>query len=131
VVSGAGFGMMAPDQLAAYRAAVDDPRRGAELERIVADRRAAGLQMAGPQLRSAPRGCSRDHPRIELLRFKGLAAMRHASPAEWSALPDALALVTGVWPAAAPLDDWLATHVGPTAMVPSERPGRRPVPGRG
>jgi uncharacterized protein (TIGR02453 family) len=127
VVSGAGFWMMASDQLARYRAAVDDADTGVALERIVADLRAQGCEMAGHQLRTAPRGFSRDHPRLELLRFKSLAAMRRASPGEWTAERDRLAWVTGVWQAAEPLDRWLGHHVGPPAEVPGGGPGRRPA----
>src|ERR671914_3054006 len=71
---GAGRGMyeMAPDQLERYRAAGGKDRAGDNLVDIVASARAAGLEVTGHGvLKTAPRGYPRDHPRIELLRFKG------------------------------------------------------------
>jgi uncharacterized protein (TIGR02453 family) len=132
VVAGAGYWMMAPDQLARYRAAVDDQQAGAALDAVVAGLRADGFELAGHQLRSAPRGVAKDHPRLELLRFKSLAAMRRASPPAWAAVDDPLAWLTGVWAAAAPLDRWLVDHVGPTtattaASPPGQGTARRPA----
>jgi uncharacterized protein (TIGR02453 family) len=73
---GSGYWMMADDQLARFRAAVDDDKAGPELEDAVAEMRAAKLDTAGDSLKTAPRGYPRDHPRIELLRRKGLAGLR-------------------------------------------------------
>ncbi len=70
---GSGAWMMARDQLARYRAAVDDPVAGPELEALVADVRRQRLHIEAQPLKTAPRGYPRDHPRIELLRAKSLA----------------------------------------------------------
>jgi uncharacterized protein (DUF2461 family) len=74
---------MAPDQLDRYRQAVAADRPGRELARRVAKARAAGLDVTGHgELKTAPKGYPKDHPRIELLRYKGLIAWQ-----EWPAGP--------------------------------------------
>src|SRR4051794_26708299 len=77
--AGTGYYGMARDQLERYRAAVADEAAGAELERIVAGTRDAGLDLAGQTLRTAPRGMRRDPPRIELLRHSSLFAGRRVA----------------------------------------------------
>jgi len=73
--AGAGMWEMSPEQLARYRGAVAGDRTGKELERIAAELEQAGITVHGHgALKSAPRGYSADHPRIALLRYKGLTA---------------------------------------------------------
>jgi uncharacterized protein (TIGR02453 family) len=118
-----GFGMweMAPDQLARYRAAVDDDRTGGELARLVDEVRAAGLEiMAHGELKTAPKGYPKDHPRIELLRYKGLATWRSWPPAAWLGTAKAKDRVVGFLTASRPVGDWLRANVGPST-VPDER----------
>jgi uncharacterized protein (TIGR02453 family) len=117
----AGFWMMATDQLARYRAAVDDEGTGEELVAIVAGVRQARLSIEGHGLKTAPRGHPRDHPRIELLRHKSLAALRRHEPATWLGTAAAARRIVAVWRAAAPLTAWLATHVGPSTEPPPDR----------
>ena len=105
---------MAPDQLERYREAVDDERAGAELERIVATIRTTGVEAMGHGvLKTAPKGYPKDHPRIELLRFKGIVAWREW-PAGRVARHEAKAKdrVVDLFRTAEPLNAWLATHVG-------------------
>lgn len=118
---GAGFWMMANDQLERYRRAVDDEATGTELEAIVADVVRQKLTMEGHALKTAPRGYPRDHPRIDLLRRKSVAGVRHWEPAAWLSTKAAATKITGVWRAAAPLNAWLATHVGPSTAPPQSR----------
>ena len=73
--AGAGMWEMNPEQLARYREAVAGDRLGAELEEIVAELEKADVTVHGHgALKSAPRGYPADHPRITLLRYKGLTA---------------------------------------------------------
>jgi uncharacterized protein (TIGR02453 family) len=79
---GAGLYMMDGPTLARYRAAVLDDARGGELGKIVAGLEKKGFRMAaGEELKSAPRGIDPDHPRIALLKKKGLVAEFPAIPA--------------------------------------------------
>jgi uncharacterized protein (TIGR02453 family) len=121
LVAGAGFWMMANDQLARYRAAVDDDTTGPELGKAVGSLRDHGLAVEGHALKTAPRGFPRDHPRIELLRHKSLAGMRTFAPARWLATKAAATRVTDVWRATAELNGWLSRHVGPSTEAPPER----------
>ena len=71
---GGGLYMPDPKALARYREAVDKEKSGAELATIVAALHKAGYDtMAHDVLKTAPRGYPKDHPRIELLRHKGIA----------------------------------------------------------
>ena len=115
-----GYWMMANDQLARYRQAVDDDRAGTELERIVAVPRAGGLDIEGASLKTAPRGFARDHPRVDLLRRKGLAAMTRFPPAAWLSTPQAQHRIVEVWRAAGAMNAWLAGHVGPSTEPPPD-----------
>ena len=84
LMAGAGMYHMAPDQLERYRAAVAADRSGDELQAVVDGLGAAGLEVAALEtLKTAPRGYPKDHPRVELLRRKGLVAMRSWSVAAW------------------------------------------------
>jgi uncharacterized protein (TIGR02453 family) len=121
LVAASGYWMMANDQLARFRAAIDDPKTGPALEKVVAGLRAKKLTIEGHGLKTAPRGYPRDHPRIELLRFKSLAAMRTFEPARWMATKAALSRITDTWRAAAPMNRWLADNVGPSTEAPPDR----------
>lgn len=124
--AGTGYYRMARDQLERYRAVVGaDDAAGAQLERAAAAARAAGLELAGQSLRTAPRGVARDHPRIELLRHTSLFAGRRVSGERGIAREAALEHVGGTWRAAAPLNAWLDRHVGPSTAPPEPRGRRR------
>ncbi|GAA1136350.1 uncharacterized protein (TIGR02453 family) [Kitasatospora gansuensis] len=117
---GNGMYQLATDQLARYRAAVAEDLSGAELERVIAAVEAAGPRVHGRDaLKTAPRGFAKDHPRIELLRNKGLVAWQEWEPAAWLGTAKALDRVVGFLRASQPLRAWLDQHVGP-----SELPGR-------
>ena len=111
-----GYFMMTPDQLQRYRDAVDREADGAELATEVERLRAAGLEVAGSQsLKTAPRGYSKDHPRAELLRCKGLICWRHWPVAPWLHTSKPRDQVAGVLRTAAPLHRWLDHNVGHAA----------------
>jgi hypothetical protein len=81
--------------------------------------RANGVTIAGETLRTRPRGFDPEHPRIELLRHKGLYGSRHWPPDDALHEVAARDRVAGTWRVLAPLVEWLADHVGP-----SEQPRR-------
>ncbi|MEV4557387.1 DUF2461 domain-containing protein [Kitasatospora sp. NPDC049285] len=116
---GLGYYQLATDQLARYRTAVAEDVAGAELERVVARVRADGPAVVGrDSLKTAPRGFPKDHPRIELLRHKGLIAWQEWEPAAWLGTPKAYDRITGFLHAARPLHEWLENHVGPSELPP-------------
>lgn len=120
---GAGCGMyeMAPDQLERYRAAVGDDRAGDKLVDLVASARVAGLEVTGHEvLKTAPRGYPKDHPRIELLRFKGLITWREWPAGAWLGTRQAKTRVAEFFRLSKPLNEWLLAHVGPST-VPERR----------
>jgi uncharacterized protein (TIGR02453 family) len=116
-----GFYRMASDQLERFRAAVADGRTGARLVKLVAEARASGLECA-PQspLKTAPRGYPKDHPRIELLRGKGLTAGQAFPVRRWLHTAAVRQRVVETWAATRPVNGWLERHVGPSTAPPPE-----------
>ena len=114
LMAGAGMYHMAPDQLERYRAAVATDRSGRRLESVVEALGKARLEVTAMEtLKTSPRGYPKDHPRVELLRHKGLVAMRMWPAASWLGTAGAKKRVVEVFRAATPLLDWLQRHVGP------------------
>ena len=111
LLAAAGYYGMAPDQLARFRTAVDDERRGEELVALLAD---CGLTVGGEQLRTRPKGADPAHPRLDLLRRKGLMVSRRWAPDDVLHERTCLDRVRRTWRAGRPLAEWLAEHVGPT-----------------
>ena len=125
LLAGAGTYHMAPDQLARYRDAVVAERSGRKLEAAVAAARSADLDVhAHESLKTAPRGYPKEHPRLELLRLKGLVASRQWAPASWQSTAAAKKRVVDTFRAAAPLVAWLRSNVG-TSELAEGGPGRR------
>lgn len=125
LMAAAGMYQLARDQLARFRGAVDEPVAGGELERIVQTLADSGLEVGPgmePPLRTAPRGFSQEHERIELLRWKGcITAARLGTDA--AASPDARDWVLDVFEQSQPLVDWLERRVGPSQeWVERDRP---------
>jgi uncharacterized protein (TIGR02453 family) len=121
---GAGSGMweMAPDQLERYRQAVSQNRPGAALEGIVVKAMATGLEVTGhEELKTAPKGYPKDHPRIELLRHKGLITWRDWPAGAWLGTRRAEDRVVEFLRHSKPLNAWLQSHVGPSTLPDRRR----------
>jgi uncharacterized protein (TIGR02453 family) len=121
---GAGSGMyeMAPDQLERYRAAVTDDRSGGRLVGIVAKVREAGVEVTGHDiLKTAPKGYPKDHPRIDLLRHKGLIAWKEWPAAAWLGTRKAKDRLVEFFRVSKPLNGWLRRHVGPSTLPERRR----------
>jgi uncharacterized protein (TIGR02453 family) len=113
---GCGMYMMSSDQLERYRRAVDANRSGAALERLVARLEEQGIEVTGrQQLTTAPKGYPKDHPRIELLRNKGLHAWQEWPFGAWLATRTVVDRVTESLRATKPLMQWLNKEVGPAS----------------
>jgi uncharacterized protein (TIGR02453 family) len=119
LAAGCGMWEMAPDQLERYREAVDDEASGGELERIVDTARSKRLEVMGHgALKTAPRGYPKDHPRIELLRYKGLVTWRSFGAGAWLGTEAAETKVIAFLHDSRPLMGWLETAVGPSTLPP-------------
>jgi len=118
---GSGLYHPATDQLERLRAAIDDTRRGGQLVKVVREVEATGLavQVRDP-LKTAPRGYAKDHPRIELLRGKGLTAGQEFPVRKWLHTAAVRDKVVETWSAARPLNGWLERNVGPSTAPPPE-----------
>jgi uncharacterized protein (TIGR02453 family) len=129
---GGGCYVMSKDQLVRYRAAIEDDVPGRRLEAVVAGLREQGFELAGERLQRAPRGVDPSHPRVELLRHKGIAALQNHGAPGWLATPEAAERIADGWRAVSPLNAWLAAHVGaPEPVEGDPRPARRGVSPRG
>jgi uncharacterized protein (TIGR02453 family) len=121
LAAGSGMWEMAPDQLERYRAAVDEDRSGKALAEVVAHVRSEGIDVTGhDELKTAPRGFAKDHPRIDLLRYKGLIAWQEWPAAAWLGTERAKDRVVGFLERSRPVADWLQANVGPST-VPERR----------
>jgi len=109
---GAGMWEMNPEQLARYREAVASDLFGPEIEQIAAGLEQAGITVHGHAvLKSAPRGYPADHPRIALLRYKGLTAWQEWPAGAWLESAQAKDRVVAFFRTTMPLRSWLADHV--------------------
>ena len=104
---GAGFYDADAAQLASIRQAIDDPRRGTALERLLADLEGSGWTLGGDKLKTAPRGYDVDHPRIDLLRHKTMALGKDYGFAPVIHTPELLERVRADWREAAPFVAWV------------------------
>jgi uncharacterized protein (TIGR02453 family) len=110
--AGSGLYMPMPDDQKRLRAAIDDDRTGAELEAIVATLRKAKYDVgAHDAVKTAPRGYAKDHPRIELLKLKGIVMSKAWPVGAWLGTKKAKERVVATLEAARPLNNWLADHV--------------------
>jgi uncharacterized protein (TIGR02453 family) len=122
LAAGCGMWEMASDQLDRYRKAVAEDRSGNELETIVTAARDRGLQvMSHGELKTGPRGYPKDHPRIELLRYKGLVTWRDWPAGDWLGTRKAKDRIVEFLEGSRPVGEWLQTNVGPSTLPESGR----------
>jgi uncharacterized protein (TIGR02453 family) len=111
--AGAGMWQMGPEQLARYRAAVASDDAGGELEKVLAEIEQADITIHGHEvLKSAPRGYPADHPRITLLRYKGLTAWKQWPVEPWLETASAKDRLVSFYRTTRPLCSWLTSHAG-------------------
>ncbi len=110
-----GYQLFDTVQLRRYRAAVD-AEPGEELVAVLSALRGVGLEPDWvPALSTRPRRCPPDHPRLPLMRLRGLHVDRAWPAGEWLATGEPVDRTREAWRAARPLADWLDRHVGPRA----------------
>jgi uncharacterized protein (TIGR02453 family) len=112
---GNGYYMMASDQLDRFRRSIDDNRTGPQLEKLVKTLEKSGIEVtAHESLKTAPKGYPKDHPRIELLRQKGLIAWQHWPVGSWLGTAQPKKRIVDFLHTVKPLCGWLDEQVGPT-----------------
>jgi uncharacterized protein (TIGR02453 family) len=112
LIMASGMHRFEPSILERYRVAVDDPKRGAALERAVKKVREAGYEVGGEQYKRMPRGYDAEHPRRELLLHGGVYAwteQRVPREAHTAAFPKYCA---GIYRKLKPVEDWTVELVG-------------------
>ena len=117
----AGLHRPASDQLERFRAAIDDSRKAAAFERALARAEAAGLSLAEPELKRAPRGYPNDHPRVERLRLKRVTVAERHPLEPWLHEPSCDRRIHSQLEAAAPLVRWIVETVGPSTLPRRDR----------
>ena len=123
LMTGAGYYAMAKDQLQRFREVIDAESTGEEIAEIIVEMRRAKYEISAiDQLKTAPRGYPKDHPRIELLRMKGCIAVKNFGAPKWIHAAGAAKRIREAWVGAQPLTDWLDAHVGPSTLPPDDRP---------
>lgn len=113
MVAGGWYSPIGP-QISRYRTAVETAAV-AELDAGLARLRRARppYTIEGAPLKTRPRGIPADHPRLDLLRYTQLIAMREYATPTWLDTKKVLTVVRKDWQAMAPVVEWLADHVGP------------------
>ena len=119
---GGGFHAHTSSQTAQFRAAIDDPDAGSELESLVAALRADDFRIEGARLATRPRGFGADHPRIELLKYKELMAIKQFGAPDWLDSHQAVDEVAAGWRAVQPLCNWVERSID--AATPDRRRAR-------
>jgi uncharacterized protein (TIGR02453 family) len=110
--AGAGMWQMEPEPLERYRQAVASDGPGAELEQVIARIEKDDITVHGHSvLKSAPRGYPADHPRIALLRYKGLTAWKQWPVEPWLETAAAKDHVMSFFRTVQPLCSWLTINV--------------------
>jgi len=112
---GGGAWRLETDQVQQMRRAIADDHLGPALEDELAGLRKASWEIGGNPVKTRPHGYDSEHPRLELLRFRTLSAARDYGEQPWLTSRDALSRVRRGWRRLAPLNDWIATHLGSTA----------------
>jgi uncharacterized protein (TIGR02453 family) len=122
LLAGGGFHSHGPDQTKRFRAAVDAPASGAELEKILTSLSRKGFEQRGEAVRTTPRGYPADHARIEILRLKEVMVTRDYGAPDWLGTTRALTEVRAAWRSVRPLVEWVGEHAEGEA---TGRPARR------
>ena len=119
VFTGGGYWHPAIDQLERFRRIVDDPAGAESIHGLLARLRSHGIDLSSDDmLKSAPRGYSRDHPEIDLLRRKHLAVLQKWDVPSWLHGPEALSYVRSSWRQMKTWATWLEDAVGPSTELP-------------
>jgi uncharacterized protein (TIGR02453 family) len=106
----AGFYDATSERLARVRTAIDDHRRGQQLEKLLAKLTKAGWTVGGDKLKTSPRGYDPDHSRIHLLRHKSLTVSKDYGFEPVIHTPELAVHIRDDWRATKPLITWLTDN---------------------
>ncbi|WP_181033727.1 DUF2461 family protein [Arthrobacter sp. SX1312] len=123
-----GLPLPAPDQLAAFRAAVADDVAGPALVAAIGTITARGMMVRpgrAQPLKRVPRGYPADHPRADLLRWKGIEVNHRVRRPVWTDVASASSGIDELLREPAALHEWLARYVGASALTAEQRFGPR------
>ena len=109
---GGGAYSLARDQLARYRTSVSEDLPGEALEKLIKRLQKAGFELGGEQVATRPRGVPADHPRLELLRHKGIHLTKHYGDIPWMHTGALREHLIKDWRALRPFVEWLEQYVG-------------------
>jgi uncharacterized protein (TIGR02453 family) len=110
--TGCGIWHMESEQLARYRDAVAADKTGLSLVELVKTLHRKGIELEShEQLKTVPRGFDRDHPRADMLRYKGFAAWKSWPVEPWLGTVKARGNIEKFFEATVPLREWLHAHV--------------------
>jgi len=122
LAAGSGMHAMESDQLDRYRRAVASDGTGEEFARVISAIEREQVAVRGhDMLKSTPRGYPADHPRIDLLRYKGVITWKEWPVEPWLGTSAAKDRVAEFLETSRPLGIWLGTNVGPSEISPSRR----------
>ncbi|PWN03417.1 TIGR02453 family protein [Nocardioides silvaticus] len=93
--------------LALIREGMAEEKAGKRLERILRDLERGGFEIGGEQLKTAPRGYDKEHPRIGLLRHKSLLGGKKYGFEPFIHTPELLDRVRHDWRKLRPLVGWM------------------------
>lgn len=108
-----GGGLYQPprERLERFRAMLDDPVSAGEVRRRLGEAERAGFELSDDgKLKAAPRGFSRDHPEIGLLRHTQLALVATYEPAAWLSGAACYDRIRDGWANLRAWNEWLAGH---------------------
>jgi uncharacterized protein (TIGR02453 family) len=109
---GGGCFHLESDQIARFRAAIDEDIHGSALEQLVNKLRKRGWEIHGERLKTKPKGYEADHPRIELLKHKSMYAGQTWEPGDFLHERKLLDRVRKAWRELRPFNEWARDHVG-------------------
>jgi uncharacterized protein (TIGR02453 family) len=107
---GAGFYDATSDRLARIRTAIDEDRRGKQLEKLLDKLTSAGWSVGGDKLKTTPRGYDADHPRIDLLRHKSLSVGKSYGFEPVIHTAELADRIRSDWRTTKPLIEWLTDN---------------------
>lgn len=110
-----GAMQLSSDQLVRFRNTIVDDKSGKEFEKMSQDLADMSLAVDSgwiPKLKRTPSGYPSDHPREELLHWKGAIVIKEFERADWMYGRKVFDKVHTVWTDASPLKQWLDKHVG-------------------